>query len=148
MAYTARTRDRSEQPVPTRADEPAGRYAGRMRATTVRRSGSWPYSLARGVHLVSGVIALLIVFAIVLRLLGANPFNTAVSDVHDAAAWFVGPFKDVFVIRQPKMAITVNWGLAAVVYLVVGSLIARLVADLGPRTVTTTSESATTGPVA
>jgi hypothetical protein len=45
----------------------------------------------------------------------------------------VGPFKDIFSIKNPKVSIAVNWGLAAVVWLVVGSVIASLIARIAPR---------------
>jgi hypothetical protein len=38
------------------------------------------------IRTVAGVVAAIIIAAILLRVLGANPHNTVVSDVHDAAA--------------------------------------------------------------
>jgi hypothetical protein len=90
-------------------------------------------ALARFVRTVTGLIALLIVVAIVLFLVGANPTNVVIRDIHDAAAWFVGPFKNLFSIHNAKLAMAVNWGLAAAVYLVVGHLIASLLARMTPR---------------
>jgi hypothetical protein len=90
-------------------------------------------ALARLVRTVTGLIALLIVVAIVLFLVGANPANAIVRDIHDAAAWFVGPFKNLFSIHNAKLAIVVNWGLAALVYVVVGGFIASLLARMTPR---------------
>ena len=89
--------------------------------------------LARLVRAVAGLIALLIVVGIVLFLLSANPGNAIVRDVHDAAAWFVGPFKNLFSIHNAKLALAVNWGLAALVYLIVGGLIASLLVRMTPR---------------
>ena len=79
--------------------------------------------LARLVRLLVGIIVLIIVAGIVLVLLKAN---ATVSDVHDAARWLAGPFDGMFSFRDPKVALSVNWGIAAVVYLIVGGLIARL----------------------
>jgi len=108
---------------------------GRARLAAAR--GAWALgavllAIARMVRLLAGLIALLIVAAIVLKVLGANGANVVVKDVHDAAAWFVGPFKTVFSIRGAKLAMAVNWGLAVVVYVVVGGLIASLIARLAP----------------
>ncbi len=89
--------------------------------------------IARVVRLVVGVIVLLIVAAIVLRVLGANAGNTIVHDIHDAGATLVGPFKTIFSLKQPKVSIAVNWGIAALVYLIVGGFIARLLARAAPR---------------
>ena len=90
-------------------------------------------ALARLVRTIAGLIALLIVVAIVLFLVGANPANAVVKDIHAAAAWFVGPFKNLFSIHNAKLAMVVNWGLAALVYVVVGGLIASLLARMTPR---------------
>jgi hypothetical protein len=90
-------------------------------------------ALARLVRTVAGLIALVIVAAIVLFVLGANPSNGIVSAIHDAGAWLAGPFKNLVSIHDAKLAMAVNWGLAALVYLVVGHLIASLLARLTPR---------------
>jgi hypothetical protein len=89
--------------------------------------------LARIVRTLAGLIALVIVAAIVLFILGANPSNGIVSAIHDAGAWLVGPFKNLFSIHRAKVAMAVNWGLAALVYLIVGHLIAGLLARMTPR---------------
>jgi hypothetical protein len=80
------------------------------------------------VRLVVGIVVAVIAVAIILRLLSANPHNMIVSDIHDAGAWLVGPFKNVFSVKDAKLGIVLNWGLAAIVYLVVGGLISRVLA--------------------
>ena len=89
--------------------------------------------LARIVRALAGLIALIIVVAIVLFVLGANQSNAVVSAIHDAGAWLVGPFKNLFSIHKPKLAMAVNWGLAALVYLIVGHFIASLLVRMTPR---------------
>lgn len=84
--------------------------------------------VARLIRLVVGIVVAVIVAAILLRLLSANPHNAIVSDIHDAGKALVGPFQNVFKVSGAKTALAVNWGFAAIVYLVVGSLIARLIA--------------------
>ena len=84
--------------------------------------------LARLVRAVTGIVVALIVAGILLWVLSANPHNTIVSDVHDAGQWLVGPFKNVFSVKGAKLHLALNWGLAALIYLVVGELIARLLA--------------------
>ena len=90
-------------------------------------------ALARLVRTLAGIIALIIVVAIVLFLVGANPSNQIVSAIHDAGAWLAGPFKNLFSIHNPKLAMAVNWGLAALAYLIVGHIIASLLARMTPR---------------
>jgi hypothetical protein len=94
--------------------------------------GSVMLAIARVIRLVATIIALVIVAAIVLRLAGANPTNAIVHDIHSLASTLVGPFKNVFSLKNPKANMAVNWGLAAVVYLVVGSVIARLITRMAP----------------
>jgi hypothetical protein len=89
--------------------------------------------LARFIRSLAGLVALVIVAAIVLFLLGANPSNGIVKAIHDAGAWLVGPFKNLFSIHNAKVALAVNWGIAAFVYLVVGHFIASLLARMTPR---------------
>jgi hypothetical protein len=55
-----------------------------------------------------------------------------VADIHDAGQWLVTPFRNVFSVSGSKLHLAVNWGLAAVVYLLVGSLLARLAATAPP----------------
>jgi hypothetical protein len=95
--------------------------------------GAMMVGIARLVRLAAWVVALILVAGIVLRLLSANQGNVIVRDIHDAGKFLVGPFKDVFTLKNPKADIAANWGLAAVVYLVVGSLIAGLFVRLAPR---------------
>jgi hypothetical protein len=94
--------------------------------------GSFMLAVARVVRVLVGIVVLLIVAAIVLRVLGANASNTIVRDIHDVARTLVGPFKNVFSIKNAKLSLAVNWGLAALVWLVVGSLVARLIARAAP----------------
>jgi Na+/proline symporter len=81
----------------------------------------------------AGLIALVIVAAIVLFVVGANQSNGIVSAIHDAGQWLAGPFKNLFKIHNAKLAMAVNWGLAALVYLIVGHLLATMFARMTPR---------------
>jgi len=85
--------------------------------------------LARVVHVVVSIIVLIIVAGILLVLLKANPANSIVSQVHDWAHSLAGPFDGIFSFHSARVAIAVNWGIAAVVYLLVGGLIGRLLSS-------------------
>ena len=82
--------------------------------------------MARIVSLVASVVAGIIVVGIVLVVLEANKSNEVVNAVLDAARFLVGPFKNIFSLDSHKATTALNWGIAAAVYLVVGTLIARL----------------------
>lgn len=89
--------------------------------------------LARVVRIVVGIVALIIVAGILLFVLKANSTNSVVSAVHDTAHTLVGPFDDMFSFHSANVAIAVNWGIAALVYLVLGGLLARLIGGRGAR---------------
>jgi uncharacterized membrane protein YfcA len=88
-------------------------------------------AVARLIRTLAGAVAAVIVIGIVLKLVGANPHNVVVSDIHDAGAWLVSPFSNVFTVKNADWHIVLNWGLAALVYLLVGGLIASLLARSG-----------------
>jgi hypothetical protein len=70
---------------------------------------------------------LTIVIGIALVVLEANRDNSVVDAVLDAAKFLVGPLDDVFEPDDRKVRVAVNWGIAALVYLIVGRLLVRLV---------------------
>ncbi len=104
----------------------SGGRSYRQRGALSRGSGAVMDTLARVVRLIVSIVVLIIVAGIVLVLLKANPASTIVSDVHDAARWLAGPFDGLFSFNSANVTIAVNWGIAAVVYLLVGGLIVRL----------------------
>ena len=80
------------------------------------------------------LIALLIALAIVLRDVDANPRNTIVKGIHDGANFFAGAFTGLVTFKgHAKREITVDWGIALLVYLIVGAVIARSIQRLGYR---------------
>jgi hypothetical protein len=88
---------------------------------------------ARLIRTIAGVVAALIVAAILLRVLGANPQNAIVTDIHDAGQALVGPFKGLFSVGGAKVTMAVNWGIAAIVYPLAGHLVSRMIANMVPR---------------
>lgn len=125
MAHALRRPYRTRGTAPSRTRIAAARGASAV--------GSLLLVIARVVRLITALAALVIVVAIVLRIASANPGNVIVRDIHDVGKTLVGPFKNVFSIKNPKGAIAANWGLAAVVWLVVGGVIASLIARVAPR---------------
>jgi hypothetical protein len=88
------------------------------------RRGLW--TIARLVRLVTRVVVGLIVLGILLVLLEANRDNGIVDWLIGAAEFLAEPFDNVFEPDGRKARIGLNWGLAAVVYALVGGLIVRL----------------------
>ena len=88
--------------------------------------------LAAAVRLVASVIAALILIHAIFVLFDANPANTLVTftaGVRDSFGWFT---KDLFSTTNPKFGEAINDALAAVIYVVVGSLISKLIVRLTP----------------
>ena len=90
-------------------------------------------AIARVIRAFTGLVVLVIVVGILLFVLSANGHNTIVSDIHDAAKWLVGPFQNVFSVKGPKLDLALNWGLAALIYLIVGGFLSRLAVRALPR---------------
>ncbi|HEY4451582.1 MAG TPA: hypothetical protein VGN13_08310 [Solirubrobacteraceae bacterium] len=88
--------------------------------------------LARLVMTVATLIALLIALAIVLRDVDANAGNSIVKGIHEGANFFAGAFTGLISFSgHAKRAITVDWGIALLVYLLVGSVLAGFIRRLG-----------------
>jgi len=88
--------------------------------------------LATIVRSVCSVIAAVIVIYAVFVLFEANPSNALVqfaADWRNTFGWFT---KDLFTPSDPKIAETINAGLAALVWVVLGSLISKLIVRLTP----------------
>ena len=84
--------------------------------------------LAALVDLVTGAVAVVIVIGIAFVVLKANRHNDIVSTVRDVARWLVGPFDGMFTPKHHhRLAVAINWGIATVVYVVAGRLVASLV---------------------
>jgi hypothetical protein len=105
----------------------APRRQGRREATGVGALGRGAGVLARIVQFVVSIVVLIIVAGILLVVFKANPTNSIVSEVHSWAHSLAGPFDRMFSFHSANTAIAVNWGIAAVVYLFAGVLIARLI---------------------
>lgn len=72
-----------------------------------------------------GLIAGIIVVGIILVLVDANQRNTIVDFVLDIGRFFARPFRDLFPQDDPKENMVINWGIAALAYVIVGAIIAR-----------------------
>jgi hypothetical protein len=102
------------------------RRSGRTgsRAGFAARRGLW--GVARIVSLITSVVVGLIVVGIILVLLEANRDNAIVDWLVGAGQFLAEPFDNIFQLDGRKARVGVNWGLAAVLYAIAGSLIARL----------------------
>jgi hypothetical protein len=129
---------RAAEPVPVRRRLPVRRrrtLAWRTRdagAAAVGSVGAGVMLVARLVMTLATLIALLIALAIVLRDVDANSANTIVKGIHDGANFFAGAFTGILTFKgHAKRELTIDWGIALIVYLLVGAVLASLIARVG-----------------
>ena len=92
--------------------------------------------LATIVRVVCSVIAALIVVHAVFVLFEANPDNALVQFTaawRDTFGWFT---KNLFTPSDPKIAEAINDGLAALIWVVLGSLLSKLIVSFAPTATT------------
>jgi uncharacterized membrane protein len=88
--------------------------------------------LATVVRVVAAVIAALIVIHAAFVLFEANPHNGLVQvteGIRNTFGWFT---RDLFTKPNPKMAEVINDALAALIWVVVGSLVSKLIVRFAP----------------
>jgi hypothetical protein len=97
-----------------------------MAVLTTRPSrGSFAVArLGSVVALAAVVVALIIGAAICLAVFAPHTGGPLVRWLHSAGAWLTQPFQGL--VHRANDQMTVNWGIAAAVYLVAGLVIARL----------------------
>ncbi len=92
--------------------------AGRRQALSI------VYKVARVVFL---LLALIVVLGIVFTLTPSNPDNALVRNALSLAETAAGPFADLFTVGgDPERALAINYSVAAVLYLLAGTLVTRL----------------------
>jgi hypothetical protein len=84
-------------------------------------------SAGRVVELAAVVIAAIIVVHIIFVLVGANGGNSIVSTDADWAGSLAAWFRNLFTPSNAKLAVLVNYGLAALFYLAIGRIVASIV---------------------
>ncbi|NUT49600.1 MAG: hypothetical protein HOV94_20170 [Saccharothrix sp.] len=93
---------------------------------TSTRSGS--FTAARVISAVGAVFALIEVLYILMILFGANPANAFFRFIQQLAEPLALFFPGLFQLGNANLDLIINYGLAAVFWVVVTSLLARLVA--------------------
>ncbi|MFC4944647.1 hypothetical protein [Pseudonocardia sp. GCM10023141] len=96
--------------------------------TTARRGANVVASVLRIVGTV--IVAILVVY-IVLVLLDANPANTFAMWIRDLAEYFNLGLANLFVPANPKIGVTLNYGVAAIIWYAITVVAVRLVRRIG-----------------
>ena len=76
------------------------------------------------VMVVADILAAILGLWILMYLLDANRANDLVQFIHDAALWLAGWSHDLFTFDDAWARVVAGYGLAALVYLFVGHLVA------------------------
>ncbi|GAA2646094.1 hypothetical protein [Streptomyces vastus] len=79
----------------------------------------------RVIAIVADIMALILGLWILMYLLDANRANDFVQFIQDAARWLAGWSHDLFTFDEGWARVVAGYGLAAVVYLFVGHVIAN-----------------------
>ena len=98
-----------------------------------RRSSAGLAQLGSWIQAIAIAVAVIIGIGILFVLIDANPRNDIVDLVNRIAGWLATPFADLLTISDSKTRQIANWGLAAIVYLLLGMLVGRMLVGRGLR---------------
>jgi hypothetical protein len=84
-------------------------------------------ALGNVLRIVGMLIVAVLVVHIVLTLLDANPANALAGLVRDAADTFNLGLQDLFLPADPKLAVLLNYGTAALIWFAITTVVVRLV---------------------
>jgi hypothetical protein len=79
------------------------------------------------VTIIAMIICVLLALHIAFVVFTANQDNSIVRTINDRADWFAWRFRDMFVPKDQRVGVLVNYGIAAVVYLIAGRVAAGLI---------------------
>lgn len=106
-----------------------------------KRQVPWGRVKDQAVGLIAGIVrwvglifALILVLHVIFVVGGANPDNGIVSFVRDWSDGLALGFKDLFEPTDEKLRVLVNYGIAAIFWLVVSSIVTRIVRRIGGAT--------------
>lgn len=84
------------------------------------------------IRILTVLFAAILVIHVVLFVAGANPVNGITVFFQNAADSLTLGIGDLFLPQSESLKIILNYGLAAVVWLVIGAVISRILAALAP----------------
>jgi hypothetical protein len=122
-----RETEASESPHAARRGPGRRARDGNGLRTGVRRVSDTAAGLVR---ILAMIICVLLALHIAFVVFSANRDNAIVRTVNDWADWFAWRFRDMFVPKDERVGVLVNYGIAAVVYLVAGRVVANLIRRL------------------
>lgn len=122
----------------TRAMPPTYQAPAEESAKQSRTGTDWRAVADRVVGLLAGTVrwvgllfALALVVHVVFVIGDANQSNSIVRFVSDTSDTLAMGFTDLFTPDDPKLAVLVNYGIAALFWIVVSAIVARLIRRVG-----------------
>lgn len=88
-------------------------------------------TMARAIRTIGYAIVAVLLLHIVLTLLQANPANAVASLVARLAATFDLGLSNLFLVGDPMLAVLLNYGAAALAWLLITAVAVRLVSRIG-----------------
>jgi hypothetical protein len=82
---------------------------------------------ATTVRVIAMIICVLLALHIAFVMFKANEANSIVRTINSWAHWFAWRFRDMFVPKDERVGVLVNYGIAAVVYLIAGRVVSGLI---------------------
>ena len=118
---------RGSEATRQRAEEPESAPRGRERRA--------PLNVGELVWKIASVLAsaVRVVAYVVLTILAVNPQNGVAQVIGGIADWAVLAFRDLFLPADPTLAVVVDYGLAAIFWVLVGEFGSRLIRWIGAR---------------
>ena len=98
-----------------------------MAGATVRAGNA----VARALRTIGYAIVAVLVLHIVLTLLQANPANVVAALVRRLADTFDLGLSNLFLVGDPMLAVLLNYGAAALAWLLITAVVVRLVSRIG-----------------
>lgn len=116
------------EPMPV--NDPYNPYDRNQDAHGRSRDGAGANRAALVIHTIADIAAGFLSLWILLYLLEANQGNVFVGFVHGMADWLAGWSQDIFTMETEGLRVFLNYGLPAVIYLLLGHGIAARVRRL------------------
>ncbi|MGW1375535.1 hypothetical protein ACWD6P_14840 [Streptomyces sp. NPDC002446] len=116
------------EPLP--ANDTYQPYDGNRPTYRRNRDGDGANRAALAIHTIADIAAGFLGLWILLYLLEANQGNVFVGFVHGMADWLAGWSQDIFTMEVESLRVFLNYGLPAVIYLLLGHGIAARVRRL------------------
>lgn len=98
---------------------------GAQAALFLGRTLAW---LGTFVRIIAATISFVLLLYVVFTVFEANPRNGIVTFVSDLAHPLSWGFRDLFTPDDPKVRVAVNYLIAAVIYIIVGTALGRIIA--------------------